>query len=284
MRRRVDELLERLVNQDSPDLMMLAYRLPLAVVADLLGVPEQDTDMIHEWSLALGAANASMEAEPVMRARDALREFLAYVDEMIARYRAAPGSTQLVELLMGADRQDRISDFELAAVCVQFLFAGHETTTNLIGAGMLALLRHPDEWAMLTDDPSRTRAAVDEIVRFVSPAQFVSRLALRDLEVGDVRIAAGTTVVPVLAAANRDPGVFPDPDRLRLDRPESRNHLGFGFGAHFCLGAALARLEADVAISALARRCPDLGLVEDDVEWGGGAMLRRLERLPVRLG
>lgn len=284
IRRTTAALLDAAARDEVADGMRLASRLPLVVVTELLGVPESDIDLIHGWSTVLGAANASTEAVPFLAARDALREFRAYVGDMIERNRGARDATDLVALLMGAEQEERLNELELAALFVQLLFAGHETTTNLLGTGLRDLLACRDQWELLVADPGRAPDAVEELMRFVSPTQFVSRLATRDVRVAGATVPAGTTVIPMLAAAHRDPAVFPDPDRLDIGRAESRQHLGFGFGPHFCLGAALARLEAEIVFGELARRFPEAELAETEIEWTGGAMLRHLTRLPLRLG
>jgi cytochrome P450 len=276
-------LLERIAPATPVDAMEIAYHLPLVVVAKLLGVPESDIGMIHRWSLALGAATASMEPEPFLAARDALVEFRAYLAEMVERQRSDGASTDLVGILIGAEQDERLTEVELSALFVQLLFAGHETTTNLIGTGLRELLRNRNQWALLVADPGRAPDVVDELLRYVAPTQFVSRLARRDLTLAGADIAAGTTVLAVTAAAHRDPAVFPDPDRLDIERPERASHLGFGFGPHFCLGAALARLEAEILLAEVADRFPAATIAGDANRWTGGAMLRHLVELPVLL-
>lgn len=266
------------------DAMRIAFQLPLVIVADLLAVPHTDIDRIHAWSVSLGAANASTQAEPFLAARRALREFRAYVDAMVAAHRQAPDATDLVATLMGAEQQERLSEEELAALFVQILFAGHETTTNLIGTGLLSLLRDRDQWELLVADPARIPDAVEELMRYVSPSFFVSRLAVRELDVEGTAIAAGQTVLLVIGAAHHDPAVFADPDRLDVLRPESSRQLGFGFGRHFCLGASLARLEAQIVFRELVSHYPDATLAGETVRWTGGAMLRHLTELPIVLG
>jgi len=265
------------------DFMDVAFRLPLLVVAELLGVPHEDADMIHEWSVRLGAANASTEGTPYFAARDALGEFRTYVDALIDQNRDAPGS-DLVSLLMSAYEEEALTRDELAALFVQVLFAGHETTTTLIAGGMAELLKAPDQWRSLGEDPSLIPNAVEELLRLVTPSQFANRLAVRDDELAGVRIPAGTTLIAVLAAANRDPAVFEEPDRCNIRRTDLGKQLAFGFGPHFCLGASLARLEARVVLETLTRRHPNAELATDELRWKGGAMLRALEALPLRLG
>jgi cytochrome P450 len=277
----VDAMVAGMDGDTTVDLMDLAYRLPLAIMGDLLGVPESDRDMIHGWSLVLGASNASTEPEPFLAARAVVAEFRAYVEAMVAAQAGRPAGTDLVAALLGAADGDRLTTDELTAMFVQLLFAGHETTTNLIGLGLLELLRDHEQWEILCVDPARIPAAVEELLRWVSPSQFVSRLVVEDVELGGAVITAGSTLLVVTAAANRDPAVFDDPDRLDIRREPAR-HLAFGYGPHFCLGAALTRLEARIVLDALVRRLPDLVLAEQELDWRGGAMLRRCERVLAR--
>ena len=257
----------------------VAFRLPLLVVADLLGVPHDDAEIIHQWSTALGASTGGTVGEPFLAAQGALQEFRGYVDLLIERSRAQTGSG-LVSLMLDAD----LTHDELAALFVQILFAGHETTTTLISAGLVELLRAPGQWRTLARDPTLAPNAVEELLRLVSPSQFVSRLAVADTELAGTHVTEGTTVLAVLAAANRDPEVFAEPDKLDLQRPEVAKQLAFGFGSHFCLGGPLARLETRFVFEELSRRYPDASLTSDELEWTGSAMLRRLVDLPVVLG
>jgi cytochrome P450 len=282
-RRILADLLAPVPVDEPVDFMDVAFRLPLLVVAELLGVPREDAEMIHGWSVRLGAANASTEGGPYLAARDALGAFRTYVDGLIEQNRRAPGS-DLVSLLMNAYAEDALSRDELAALFVQVLFAGHETTTTLIAGGIAELLGTPDQWRALGEDPSVIPNAVEELLRLVTPSQFANRLAVRDDELAGVAIPAGTTLIAVLAAANRDPAVFEDPDRCDIHRPDLGKQLAFGFGPHFCLGASLARLEARVVLETLAPRHPNAELAADELRWTGGAMLRALEALPLRLG
>jgi cytochrome P450 len=284
MEQPIRELLDRLLAPLSTDepidfIEKVAFRLPLLVVADLLGVPHEDAEMIHRWSIALGASTGATVGEPFLAAQGSLEEFRGYVDLLIERSRERTG-TDLVSLMLGAD----LTHDELAALFVQILFAGHETTTTLISAGLVELLGAPDQWRALGREPTLAPNAVEELLRLVSPSQFISRLAVVDTKFGDTHVREGTTVLAVLAAANRDPEVFPEPDRLDLRRPDLAKQLAFGFGPHFCLGGPLARLEARIVFEELSRRYPDASLASDKLEWTGSAMLRRLVDLLVRLG
>ncbi|MCR5879586.1 cytochrome P450 [Phenylobacterium sp. J367] len=173
---------------------------------------------------------------------------------------------------------------ELCAMFVVLLFAGHETTTNLIGTGLLSLLQHRDQWDLLCAEPDLMRPAVEELVRYVSPVQYLGRHMVAPVEIEGIRLEAGDSVLLMIAAANRDPEVFDDPDRLNIRREGGQFHLGFGMGAHVCLGSHLARMEAVSAFRALSARYPDLSLARVDLAWRGNAKLRSLAALPVHLG
>ena len=185
-------------------------------------------------------------------------------------------------MVAAQEQGDVLSDGELFSTCVLLLIAGHETTTNLIGNGVLALLRHPHELARLRREPTLIGSAVEELLRYESPVQLTSRVAKEDLEMGGKHIQAGEEVSLLLGAANRDPVRFTDPDRLDLARSDNP-HVAFGYGMHFCLGATLARIEGQVAIHSLPQRFADLRLMNDAPEWREGVMLRGLKQLPLRV-
>jgi cytochrome P450 len=284
IQRYTDQLIEESIIGEVVDLMPLAYRLPLIVVADMLGVPESHREDIHTWSNRLGRNRGGDDPEALMDAHAAMTEFRKYVeDDVLPQRRRHPG-TDLVSALMEAHDGERLTSQELTAMFVILLFAGHETTTNLIGNGLVELMRHRDQWERLCADLALAPLAVEELLRWVTPVQWLFRVATETFEIEGVRIEAGETVLPILAAANRDPEAFDEPDRLDITRPDSGNHLAFGFGPHFCIGNALARLEGKIAFATLAGRFPDMELAEPDLTWRGNAMLRGLAALPVRLG
>lgn len=269
------------------DLMPFAYRLPLMVICDMLGVPAEDREMVHSWSSRLGRNRMGREAEPLMDARGAMREFRDYIAGILARHRMDPDSVSpLVASLLDAEQGEVLSEAELTAMFVILLFAGHETTTNLLGGGLLALLTHPEEWRKIVDRPESAHEATEELLRFVSPVQWTPREAAVTFEFEGILVNEGDPLVGILATANRDPQVFHDPDKLDILRPEARQHIALGFGIHFCLGQALARLEGRIALSCMAKRFPDLELAADPraLEWQGHALLRGLKTLPVRSG
>ena len=284
--RTAEELLDASAGNAVIDVMEFAYRLPLIIIGDMLGVPRADLDMLHGWSSKIGRNRGGTEAVALMEAHQALREFRAYVEGMIRDIRQRPRVTDDVSLLadlLDANQGEFLSEIELTAMFVVLLFAGHETTTNLIGSGMRELLIQ-GEWQRVRDNPDLMSKAVEEILRFVSPVQWTGRVILSPIEIDGVRLQEGDTAMLLLAAANRDPAMFDRPDEFIIERKGSRNHLAFGMGAHFCLGSPLARMEGMIALSALARRYPGLQLATDTFDWQGNAMLRSLVRLPVTTG
>jgi cytochrome P450 len=279
----VDELLDAASGRDEIDLIRdFAYPLPVTVIAELFGVPTEDAEKLKRWSVPLAQILDGMtRSSKLLEAEEAALEMRDYLRVQFGRHRAQPGEDLLDGLLAARDEGDRLSEDELFGACMLLLLAGHETTTNLIGNGVLALLRQRGQWERLCRDPGLAPGAVEECLRFDGPVQFTSRRPTLDVEVFGQRIPEEQEVVLVLAAANRDPARFPDPDRLDIGRRDDA-HLSFGHGMHFCLGASLARLEATLAFGALARRLPKLELATDDVRWRPGFAIRALTALPVR--
>ena len=282
--RYVDDILDGWDRNGVVDLMGLAYWVPLMIIGDLLGIPSADRESIHGWSSRIGRNRGGTEPEPLLDAYRALHDFRAYVDGIIAEHREADSVSDLVTLLMTAQGGERLSADELAAMFVVLLFAGHETTTNLIANGMLALMRQRDQWDRLCADPSLAGRAADELLRHVSPVQFLGRVPSVDVEIAGVTVSAGQTIRPMLVCANRDGRVFEAPERVDITRANARDHVALGFGPHFCLGASLARLEAEIVFGTLARRHCDMHLASDQLEWAGNASLRRPVALPVAVG
>lgn len=260
----------------------VAAPLPAIVIAELLGVPAADHRQFKEWSSALVSAIGSANPlEGRERFEHALGQLLDYLRGIIAERRRAPQDDLISAMLEAQEERDALSDAELLATSNLLLIAGHETTTNLIGNGTLALLRNPEQFARLQGDRSLMRSAIDELLRYDSPVQATARVALEAVALEDATLPAGALVMTAIGAANRDPEVFDDPDRLDLGRA-SNHHLSFGFGAHFCLGAPLARLEAEVAFDALLTRFPKLELASDTLSYRPSPILRGLVALPVR--
>jgi cytochrome P450 len=283
--RYTNEMLEPMATDEPVELMDFAYLMPLMVIGDLLGLPPADRDTIHEWTGRIGRAmTGTVDPEPLFDARDAVREFRGYIDALLEDRRGAPAASDLSAALMDAEQDERLSPDELSANYMLLLFAGHETTTNLISHGLLALLRNRDQWQELCADPDLSQNATEELLRYVSPVQWHGRYALKDTEIEGLAVPAGRRIFPMLAGANRDPAVFADPDRLDIRRHNSNQHLAFGFGPHYCLGQALARLEGQIVFATLARRFPDMQAAVDEPVYTGSSLLRRLASLEVVLG
>jgi cytochrome P450 len=261
----------------------LAYPLPVVIICELLGVPAADHVRFQQWSRELAG---SIDPQPLRtpeqeeRIHTAAEAFVEYFHELIDRRRRDPADDLLSALIAAEEAGDRLSEPELLATALFLLIAGHETTVNLIGNGTLALLRHPDQLDRLRADPSLDRNAVEELLRFDSPVMITQRITLEEYEVGGTTIPARQQIIPLLGAANRDPQAFPEPDRLDLGREGAGRHLAFGGGHHFCLGAALARLEGQIAIGTLVRRFPRLEPAGEPVR-RETFTLHGLERLPV---
>ena len=280
----VDELLDEAAEAGELDVIAgLGRPLPVAVIAQMLGGPTEDQDRFRSWSESLAhTVDPEMAPDVAERAAIAGLEFMQYFNELAEERRQRPQGDLVSALAADEDAGDRLSNDELVANLILLLIAGHETTTNLIGNGTLALLRNPDELARLRADPGLAKTAVEEVLRYDSPVHLTGRAPLEDTEVGGVPVKAGERVTILLAAANRDPAVFTEPARLDLGRSENK-HLAFSSGPHFCLGAALARLEGQIALSTLVTRFPGLALASDDLEWNPTTTLRGLQRLPVSL-
>jgi pimeloyl-[acyl-carrier protein] synthase len=262
----------------------LAYPLPVRVICSLLGVPATDEEVFTGWSKALAKSldpSVLRSAEAERAIEDAETGLHGYLSDLLAARREAPGNDLLSDLLAVQEGGDRISAEEVVQLAMLLLVAGHETTVNLIGNGVLALLRAPGQLDLLTERPELVAGAVDELLRFDSPVQVNQRIATVDLELAGARVRAGDEIVLVLGAANRDPAVFSDPGRLDVTR-DSHRHVAFGGGIHHCLGASLARLEGQVALSALLARLGRLELAGPPVR-RPTFVLRGLESLPVAM-
>jgi pimeloyl-[acyl-carrier protein] synthase len=281
----VDELLDRVEPAGRMDLIAdFAFPLPFVVISQMLGVRAEDRDEFRQWGMDLtrgfDAFVLSPDSDVVRRSLVAHGGLVRYFRRSIAERRAAPTGDLLSALVAAEEAGDKLSEGELLSTCVLLLLAGFETTVNLIGNGVRALLAHPDQLRRLRAEPDLIESAVEELARHDSPVQCLRRIAAVDIELGDRTIRKGDLVVPILGAANRDPAQFPDPDRLDLGRADNR-HLVFGFGAHYCLGASLGRLEAQLAIGTLLRRFPDLALAGDRAEYRQGLTFRGLVSLPL---
>lgn len=262
-----------------------AYPLPVRIICDMLGIPPADQARFQQWSAALarGIDPDFLLPEEVHHDRmDALAAFAEYFFALLSERRAHPGPDLLSQLAEAEEAGDTLSEGELLATAILLLVAGHETTVNLISGGVLALLEHPDQLERLRADPALIRTGVEELLRYVSPVQLTGRSLTDDLPVGGEVLGKGEFVVVLIASANRDPEAFSDPEGLDLARADNR-HLGFGFGLHHCLGAPLARLEAQVAFGELVRRARVIELGCEQMRYRENVVLRGLADLPVRL-
>jgi cytochrome P450 len=268
-----------------------AYPLPIAVMCELLAIPDDDVAGFREWSRDLaGVVDIPTDMSVIARGAKAGEWFIDYFHDLIPKRRANPGADLLSELIAAEDAGDRLSHDELLATCVQLVFAGHETTQNLISNGLLALLQQREQFDRLRDEPSLARAAIEELLRFDGPAQMSVRWTKTDVEIEaspersggakSVTLKPGEPILVFLGAGNRDPDQFPDPDVVDVARADNK-HLGFGGGVHFCLGGPLARLEARIAIAELVRRFPEMRLLDEDPPRRPTLALRGLASLRV---
>jgi len=281
----VDALLDRVRDVGRMEVISdLAYPLPVTVISEMLGVPEEDRERIKQWSAdiarSLDAIGLPTDPAIVDRGRTARLAIGDYFRSLLPDRKKYPRGDLLSLLIEAEEQGDKLSEGELLATCVLLYIAGHETTVNLIGNGLLALLRHPAELERLRSDASLTQSAVEELLRYDGPVQRTARITNTDVEISGHKIPKGAMVVPVIGAANRDPAHFPSPDRLDVSRPDNR-HIAFGFGIHFCLGAPLARLEGQITLETLLRRLPRLALATERPEWRDSQVLRGLKALPV---
>ena len=281
----VDSLLDRVHQGGKMDLVRdLAYPLPVTVIAELMGVPAADHDLLKAWSgdIVRFMATARPDAEVLMLSQDALLALRDYFRGILTARRHDPREDLISALVAAEEAGDRLSEEELLSTLVTILIGGHETTTSLIASGTLLLLTHPEERRRLEAEPQLLDSAVEEFLRYEGPFQRNRRLATEDVTIGGHEIAEGELVMQLLGAANRDPAHFPDPDGLDVGRNPNR-HVAFGYGVHFCLGASLARLEAPIALETLFRRLPGLELaVEPEALAWENTVFRGLRALPVR--
>ena len=278
----VDDLIDAVEGTDRIELIsQLAYPLPVTVIGELFGAPVDDADRFKDWSADLGAFQGTGRSDigVVERATASIVDMRAYLAHLADRKRAEPGD-DLLSALVGQEAE-ALTEPELLSFCATMLSAGHETTTSLIGNGMLALLHDSDALDRLRSDPDLLESAIEELLRFDAPLQRTWRRVAETTEFLGQTLEQDELVVLFLGAANRDPEVFPDPDRLVLDRSPNR-HVALGLGVHFCLGAPLARLEASVAFERLLWRGGAVRLADDDLEWNVNGVFRCLLELPLR--
>src|SRR6476646_10744617 len=281
----VDETLDRIIPQGKMDLIEdFAFRLPVTIICDMLGIPEE-----HREAFYAGSRDGGRLLDPVPLSKEEIQQGNAgntmaamYFQQLFELRRKQPGDDLTTQLVQAEEGGSKLSNEELTANIILLFGAGHETTVNLIGNGLLALHRNPDQLALLKANPGLITNAIEEFLRYDSSVQLTGRVTLEDIEdLGGKRIPKGETVLCLLGSANHDPAVYPDhPERLDITRPTVKP-LSFGGGIHFCLGAQLARIEAEIAISTLLRRLPDLRLDDaENPEWRPTFVLRGLKRLP----
>ena len=280
----VDDALDIAAERGSMELVDdLAFPVPFQVISDLLDLPTDRSDEVRDWSQAITASIEPAASEAELDAADAAAlEMEAYLTDVIEHRRRNLGDDLLSALITAEESGDRLSAVELKSFVVLLYVAGHETTVNLIGNGIRALIDNRDEMRRWQSDPSLDQRAIDEILRFDGPVQHTVRVPTQPVRIGDVDVPQGIVVMASLGAANHDPTVFDDPHTLRLDRENANRHLGFAVGVHYCLGAALAKLEGQVAITSLIRRFPDLELAGEPT-WRDRLTIRGVNRLPLSL-
>jgi cytochrome P450 len=260
-----------------------AYPFPVTVISDLLGIPREDREQIRGWTENLLRVDRGRDEAMNEQVRQGLRDFIAYLKELFARKRREPTEDMISRMVLMEDDGDTLTEEETLATVFLMYLAGHVTTVNLVGNGVVALLTHPEQFAKLQADPSLAKNAVEETLRYWGPVDFVGRrMATEDLEIAGTPIAAGDQVTVSLAGANRDPERFVAPDTFDISREDANRHLAFGKGIHVCLGAPLARVEGQVAFETMIRRYPGLRLAvpADEIQWSG-SFLRGFRQVPL---
>jgi cytochrome P450 PksS len=276
-----EELLDRAAGQNRIDVIRdYALPLPTTVIAEILGVPVSDRQRFQRWSAAMVDVASPLQ---ILRSVPSFRAFFRYIRELVKQRRRRPGNDLISALVAAEEADDKLNEDELRAMVLLLLVAGYETTVNLIGNGTLALIENPGESEKLRAQPSLMPSAVEELLRYSSPLEMATqRWALRDIEIAGVTIPKGDLVAAGIASANRDPHQFERPDALNLTREPNR-HVAFGLGIHHCLGAQLARLEAQIAFTTLLQHFPQIRLAvpRNGLRWRKSLFLRGLEALPV---
>ncbi|MFO7662582.1 MAG: cytochrome P450 [Chloroflexota bacterium] len=279
------ELLDAVANQEVVDLIAaFALPLPLTVISEMMGVPEEDRLKFHKWSASFLDLSFDKPLELLPQLPNAF-QMNRFFKQLIRMRQRQPADDLITALVQAEEAGDRLSEDELVAMLFLLLLAGHETTVNLIGNGTLALLENPTQLAKLRERPELMDCAVEELLRFTNPVESLApRYALEDVELGGHHIARGETLLLAIASANRDEAKFEQPQELDIERHPNK-HVAFGLGIHYCLGAPLARLEGQVAFKVLLDRCPHLALAvpSEKLEWRRSATVRGLKALPVRL-
>nr|WP_244875718.1 cytochrome P450 [Actinoplanes consettensis] len=277
----VDDLLDEM-SGETDFVTAFAFPLPVNVIGELLGIPPADRaqfqHLVRDWTQVLEQINPAV----LETADPAAATIRAYLSDLAADRRSAPRDDLISALVLAEEDGEKLTEDELLTMAGLLFAAGFETTTNLLANSLVALLHNPDQLALLRDKPEIAREAVDELLRYDTPVQLLTRVAWEDVEIGGIAVSGGDRIVAYLGAGNRDPQRFPDPDRLDLTRPDN-GPLSFGGGIHYCLGAPLARMEAEIAVPALVRRFPELRLAGDPVR-RNSLTLRGYTSLPVNTG
>jgi cytochrome P450 PksS len=283
----VDELIRGMVGRPTVDLVEeLAIPLPLRVISQMLGVGAEDRERFHTWTKEFTDSTGASSPIAMLRAIPTGRRMMKMFDRLATERRTVADDGLITALVRAHEDDDRLGDNEVVAMIFLLLLAGHDTTANLIGSSILTLLQHPEQMARLREDPSLIDSAVEELLRFTTPVPCgAARIALEDVEIGGTTIPKGSNVLGMIISANRDETVFDRPDELDLGRRPNR-HITFAFGAHYCLGNQLARLEGRAAIGALVQRFPNMRLAvpAEELRYKPTQSLRGLRRLPLQLG
>jgi len=278
-----NDLLDRVQTRGRMDIISdFAAPLPAIVTAEMIGVPTEDHADLKKWSADFAEMLGNFQHNPdrIPRVLESTNNLTTYFEAAISKTRQHPREGLIQSFMTAEVDGDRLTDEEIVANSIVTMVGGQETTTNLIGNGLLTLMRNPEQLAQLRDNPSLIPSAVEELLRYESPSQHTGRIAREDVQMGDKQIRKGQAVMAIMAAANRDPERFPDPDRLILDRSDNK-HLAFGWSSHFCFGAPLARMEGQIAFETILRRLPNLQAVPGPLTWRNNSGLRGLTALPV---
>ena len=281
-----DDLVDDFISENKKDLLEhIAYPLPATVICEMLGIPAKDQTQFRKWSndiVAFSAGLGSMIGTVAQQAQSSQKALVDYCQKIIAQRRKHPRNDLITRLIAAEEDGAQLTESELYSMCVQLFVAGQETTTNLIANSVLTLINNPEAFKLLRDNPELISPAVEEFLRYESPVQRTSRVAKSDLEMGGKQIKEGQSVILMFGSANRDPEQFPDPDELILDRTPNI-HLAFGRGPHFCLGAPLARLEAQITLTTILKNMPTIQSVDSHSNWKPVAGFRALESLIIEL-
>jgi pimeloyl-[acyl-carrier protein] synthase len=278
-----DNLLDRVQTRGQMDMIAdFAAPMPAIVTAEMLGVPTEDHADLKKWSADFAEMLGNFQHNPdrIPGVLESTNNLTTYFQNAIGKAREHPRDGLIHSFMTAEIDGDRLTEEEIVANCIVTMVGGQETTTNLIGNGLLTLMRNPEQLGQLRDNPDLIPSAVEELLRYESPSQHTGRIAREDVEIGDKQIRKGQAVMAIMAAANRDPERFPDPDQLILDRADNK-HVAFGWSSHFCFGAPLARMEGQIAFETILRRLPNLQLAPGPLTWRNNSGLRGLTALPI---